>query len=311
MDTETKTEKPLSKRKQKQLAKKEKLKSMPLGKRVLYEIKDWLVSIVVALIAVYLIKTFIFMPITVDGSSMNPTLLTKEKLFVTAYDVNIWNGLKRGDAVICHYYERTNKDPILKLITLKTNFVKRIVGVPGDTVSRVSGVTYVNGTALDPANKISSSNTYTLNDDGSVSYYRNGALLDPENASVLASLRITATEDASGNVTYRYYNPVTHSTQTATDINTALSHCLCYDYEYVLGEKEYFVVGDNRYNSHDCRAWAGPGLPKVYENDASGDVGPITKNMIVGHVRAVFIPKNGNKVRSVPCDPDYMYPTDR
>ena len=55
------------------------------------------------------------------------------------------------------------------------------------------------------------------------------------------------------------------------------------DYElYTLGEDEYFVVGDNRYNSHDSRDWSDP--------DPSNDVGPITGDMIVGKVRRVIWP---------------------
>ena len=45
--------------------------------------------------------------------------------------------------------------------------------------------------------------------------------------------------------------------------------------DFTLGENQYFVGGDNRYNSHDSRA---------------GDVGPITGDMIVGHVRSVIWP---------------------
>ena len=57
------------------------------------------------------------------------------------------------------------------------------------------------------------------------------------------------------------------------------------DYEpYTLGEDEYFAVGDNRYNSHDSRDWK--------DSDDSNDVGPITKDMIVGRVREVIWPLN-------------------
>lgn len=55
------------------------------------------------------------------------------------------------------------------------------------------------------------------------------------------------------------------------------------DYErYTLGEDEYFVVGDNRYNSHDSRDWN--------DGDPSQDVGPITQDMLVGRVRKVIWP---------------------
>ena len=58
-----------------------------------------------------------------------------------------------------------------------------------------------------------------------------------------------------------------------------------HDYEpHVLGEDEYFVVGDNRYNSHDSRDWK--------DSDDSNDVGPISKSMIVGCVREVIWPLN-------------------
>lgn len=47
---------------------------------------------------------------------------------------------------------------------------------------------------------------------------------------------------------------------------------------YLLGEDEYFVVGDNRYHSHDSRDWDG--------------VGPIAGEILVGRVRQVIWPLN-------------------
>lgn len=190
---------------------------VPIKKRVLKEIREWVVSLAVALLVVFVLKSFVFTIIRVDGNSMNPTLANGERLFVSVLDVKI-SGAERGDIVICNYPDRYN-EPILGIIKTKTCFVKRVVAVEGDTVFRVNNATYV-----------------TYGDTGET------VALDEEYAA-------------------RYPG---------------------YDYEYTLGEDEYFVVGDNRGNSHDSRDW------NDWESDR--DVGPITGDMLVGKVRYVFWP---------------------
>ena len=183
------------------------------------EAREWIVSIAVALLVVFVIRTFLFQIIRVDGDSMNSTLLDGERLFVSVLDVRLNGGVDRGDVVICHYPNRG-----------RTNFVKRAVAVPGDQVYRENGVTHVVYEEADEAG-----NLHTVDemlDERYALYFLNGSSDD--------------------------YAP------------------------YTLGENEYFVVGDNRYNSHDSRDWN--------DTEPSRDVGPITSDMLVGRVRQVIWP---------------------
>ena len=87
------------------------------------ELREWVVSLVVALLIVLVARTFLFTLIRVDGDSMYDTLVNGERLFVTIADVKL-KGVERGDVVICHYPNRG-----------RTYFVKRVVGMPGDQVA--------------------------------------------------------------------------------------------------------------------------------------------------------------------------------
>ena len=98
-----------------------------------------------------------------------------------------------------------------------------------------------------------------------------------------------------GDVVYRK-NGVTHvvyTDESGSEVDEALDEemALYYPTEegspddyapYTLGEDEYFAVGDNRYHSHDSRDWN--------DSDDSKDVGPITKDMVIGRVRGVIWP---------------------
>ena len=109
--------------------KKEEKKKNPLE-----ETLDWINTIVLALIIAIVVRGFICEPVSVDGSSMWPTLFHQEIMLVNKWDY-LWGGEpERFDVVICHYPGRGN-----------TNFVKRVVGLPGDTIALVDGYLYVNG----------------------------------------------------------------------------------------------------------------------------------------------------------------------
>ena len=98
------------------------------------EIIEWVVTLAVALVVAVVVRTFIFEPVRVDGNSMYPTLKHGEIMIVSKLDYTFGGDPERFDVVICHYPNRG-----------KTNFVKRVVGLPGDTVEIRDGYLIVNG----------------------------------------------------------------------------------------------------------------------------------------------------------------------
>jgi len=106
------------------------------------EMISWILTIITAVVAAFLIRTFLFEPIRVDGDSMSDTLLDKELVFVTKPEYYLGTP-SRQDVIICKYPGRHNQ-----------YFVKRLIALPGDTVEikydRQNGTNtlYVNGEAV-------------------------------------------------------------------------------------------------------------------------------------------------------------------
>lgn len=128
------------------------------------ELREWGVSLAVALIAVALIRLFLFTVINVEGPSMEDTLQNGDRLIVTIIDAKL-AGYDRFDVVVCHYpvlrdagrpdYNPSGQgnfpdNPSFPLPDyVGTRYVKRIIGLPGDTIDYRDGVTYINGEPIE------------------------------------------------------------------------------------------------------------------------------------------------------------------
>ncbi len=106
------------------------------------EITDWLKALGTAVIIVLLLHFFVFNLSTVRGHSMEPTLQSKEWLFINKIGY-ILGAPKRGDIVILRDPSASKDDPKL--------LVKRIVAVSGDKLEIVNKRLFVNGKAVQEA----------------------------------------------------------------------------------------------------------------------------------------------------------------
>lgn len=142
--------------------------------------KELVKLVLIAVVVVIPFRLFIAQPFVVDGASMDPTFKDSEYLIVDELTYHFQDP-KRGSVIIFKYPEDPSK-----------YFIKRVIGLPHDTLSMRNGVVTITNSA--------NPDGFTLNEPYIV-YGR------PDNAT------------------------------------------------YVLGDGEYFVMGDNRAGSADSRLW--------------------------------------------------------
>lgn len=179
---------------------------------LLEDILGFVKVFVVSAIVILLFVNFVAHPVRVDGKSMYPTLKDGEFGFTNVGGVQL-NGVERGDIVVVTMEEDGQK----------THWVKRVIGLPGETVSCVNDVIYINGKALDETQYI-----------------------DPD-------YRQSFVDE------YHYFNKVANSNteDNKRNYNPDVDDNVVDFKEVTLGDDEYFVMGDNRPYSKDSR-YVGP-----------------------------------------------------
>lgn len=101
------------------------------------ELLDWLRILVLSFCIVYLLNTFVIINANVPTSSMIPTIVPGEKIIANRLAYINEKAPQRGDIIIFYY---PDNEEIL--------FTKRVIGLPGDTVTIQDGQVYINGIKL-------------------------------------------------------------------------------------------------------------------------------------------------------------------
>ena len=101
---------------------------------------EWVLLIVGALIIALLIKTFLFQAFYIPSESMVPTLEKNDRVLVNKLSYKM-HDVNRGDIIVFKAPDGT--DPSVK------DLVKRVIGLPGETVSAENGKIFIDGKELD------------------------------------------------------------------------------------------------------------------------------------------------------------------
>ncbi len=92
----------------------------------------WLRDLAFSVLIAVVLIVFIYQPVKVEGTSMEPALTDQERIFINKFTYRFGlGGIDRGDTVVFHYDE--NK-----------SYIKRVIGLPGDRVRIDAGKVIVN-----------------------------------------------------------------------------------------------------------------------------------------------------------------------
>jgi signal peptidase I len=97
----------------------------------------WVRDFIISVMASFFIITFLYQPVKVEGTSMQPELRDQDRLFVNKFAYN-FEKISRGDVVVFYYPRDTQK-----------SYIKRVIGLPGDDIRIDDGRVFVNGQRID------------------------------------------------------------------------------------------------------------------------------------------------------------------
>ncbi len=110
--------------------------SPPQSSDSFFNLKAWARDLVVSLFIAGVFIVFLYQPVKVEGTSMMPQLYDQERIFINKF-VYKFETIQQGDVIVFWYPLDPSK-----------SYIKRVIGLPGDTVRISGGKVLVNGKAL-------------------------------------------------------------------------------------------------------------------------------------------------------------------
>ncbi|WP_424928439.1 signal peptidase I [Amaricoccus tamworthensis] len=232
-------------------------------------------TIVYALLLAGLIRTLFFQPFWIPSGSMKPTLLIGDFLFVNkmAYGYSRHSCPFSTTFPICPFSGRIlGSEPergdviVFKHPTQGTDFIKRVVGLPGDTVQVVNGVLNINGS---PAPQEPQSPFVELN----------------EPQGPMGNLPRCANRASRGDECFKEESLETFPEGTEHAILNIDNGFGDNTPVFTVPEDHYFFMGDNRDNSMDSRF-----------SQSAGGVGMVPFENLVGRADRVIFSSAGSSM---------------
>jgi signal peptidase I len=195
---------------------------------------DWTAGLFPVILIVFLLRSFLFEPFKIPSGSMIPTLLVGDLILVNKFHYGIRlpvvnkklvdiNPVQRGDVMVFRY----PVDP-------RQDYIKRVVGLPGDEVSFMNQKLTING---QPVPTTAAGEFY---DEDSLRYA-------PQFTEKLGAVEHKILAEPRRNA---YYGPDPKRFPMAENCRYVPEGVTC-----KVPAGHYFMMGDNRDNSQDSRYW--------------------------------------------------------